>query len=80
MFMESTNLPKYSIRELSRETKKVLANLPCLITYDKRIIAKIEAYDLQDSEKLQSVQPSESEGDRGQVSADDKDGELPSLC
>ncbi|HDK42621.1 MAG TPA: hypothetical protein ENG87_04525 [Candidatus Pacearchaeota archaeon] len=73
---------KYSIRQLSRETKKVLADLPCMITYNKRIIAEIKPYDLQYSKKLQNLQSSKKAGDRGDapaVSKERKKGELPSI-
>lgn len=76
--MEDTNLPKFSIRDLSRQTKKVLKNLPCFITYNKRIIAKIEHVDIQNGAKMQDMPAPAEGGDRESIPADEA-GELPSF-
>ena len=76
--MENTELPKYSIRDLSRETKKVLRHLPCLITYNKRVIAKIEHVEIDYQQHVQDLPTPATGGDREPVPADAK-GELPSL-
>jgi len=73
------SMKKYSIRELSRHTKVVMADLPCLVTHNKKIIAKIEKYDLSDSAELSGLPASTTEEDRGHLSDEAGGGNLSSL-
>lgn len=72
------DIKKFNIRELSRETKKVLKNLPCFITYNRRVIAQIINVDIPNGVPVQDLHAPAAGGHREPVSPDEK-GELPSL-
>lgn len=71
--MSPESMNKFNVREVSRETKRVFKNLPCIVMYNKRPIAVI--YDLQDGQAVQNLQSSASGGHRDHVD-DDARGEL----
>lgn len=72
-------LPRYSIRDISRRTKVVMDNLPCVVTYEKRPIAVISKIDgISSDPPVQDVSASATRRDRGAVSANEE-GHLPSF-
>lgn len=80
--MEDT-VKTVTIRKLSRETKKVLADLPVVITSYGKPIAVLMAYDnRQSTDSVQGVPASGQREDTPDVSRNvqsDKNGELESF-
>lgn len=72
-----------TIRKLSRQTKEVLSDLPCVVTSYGKPIAVLMPYDnRQPATELQRVQPSEEGGDTPAVPGkpqSDNQGELESF-